>query len=282
MNEKNLDYLKNTLEFLGFGARLNQVLESAIRREMQDFKLGINNSYTRPETKSQPVPVKDQLRFELNFHRSDGEMYYLNSYKVSLKRPEESEARERTFDLDRDHRMTAYQTYKLLSGLSFEKEIIPRAKEGEQAAGRPEKIPVWFKLNLDITDAFGKHPLRTLYPEYKFDLEATLDKYPWKDINKAENREAMLKSLRSGELVAAAITIGKKAVPVWIAANPQVRALDVYDKTMRQIREADIFPKKDNELNQNSSQKNTASAGVSQEEPWKQDTTLLTDRKIGR
>lgn len=283
MNEKNLEYLKNTLEYLGFGSRLNQVLENAIRRDLLDFKLGINNVYTRPETKDQSIPVKDQLRFELNFHSKEGDMHYLNTYKVSLKRREENEPRERTFDLDRDHRITAYQAYKLLSGLSFEKEITPRPKEGEDPAVRKEKIPVWFKLNLDITDAFGKHPLRTFYPEYKFDLDATLDKYPLKGLDKPEKREAMLKSLRSGELVSATMSIAQKAVPVWLAANPQARALDVYDKNMVQIKETQIFPDKERGSTQVKSQANAdAAAGAIQEEPWKQDINQTSERKVGR
>jgi len=37
MNENNVEYLKKTLENLGFGTKLNEVLETAIRREMPTF-----------------------------------------------------------------------------------------------------------------------------------------------------------------------------------------------------------------------------------------------------
>lgn len=282
MNEKNLDYLKKVLENLGFGTRLNDVLETAIRREIPKFALGLNNTHRPPEVKDQNAPKTDNIRFELNFNRAkDSDMYFLNDYKVSLQKSNEAQPRVKTFDLEMDHRITALQAYKLLSGFSFEKDVYPKAKEGEErTAEKPEKTRVWFKLNLDITDAFGQHPLRTLYPEYGYNLENSLDKYPLKDLKDPAKRAEAVKTMTYGNLAEAVLTIGKKSEPVWIAANPQMKTIDIYDKNMREIRDQEIFPEK--------AVAQTAKAGTSagvkngvgaviqpaagqEEQPWKQD-----------
>lgn len=34
------------------------------------------------------------------------------------------------------------------------------------------------KLNLDLIDSYGRHPLTKIQPGYGFDLAAAVDKYP--------------------------------------------------------------------------------------------------------
>lgn len=238
MNEQNLDYLKKSLEYLGFGSRLNDVLETAIRKEMTAFSLGINQHYNPPQQRNASIQTPDQIRFELNFSKSkQSDMYFLNDYAVTLNRQGDPIARKQTFDLERDNRITSMQAYKLLSGQSFEKEIFNKSEGKEQG----EKTKVWFKLNLEVNDAYGNHPLRKFYPEYNFDLEKTFDKYPFKKLTELE-REGALRMLRNGNMPELNITIDKKGVAVLLSANPQMKTLEVYDKNMVAIREEKIFP----------------------------------------
>jgi len=241
MNEQNLEYLKKSLDYLGFGTKLNDVLESAISRELPAFTLGVTQSYTSPQAKKNPALGSDQVRFMLNFNRSkQSDMYFLNDYEVTLNKAGSAIPIRQVFDLERDNRITALQAYKLLSGNSLERDVYIKSENGES----PEKKKVWFKLNLDVQDAYGNHPLKKFYPEFKFDLSDAIDKYPFKGLTEL-GKEGMMKMLRSGHMAPAEMIVGKKAVSVLVTANPQYKGLEVYDKNMAIIRQDEIFPNRE-------------------------------------
>ena len=289
MNENNLEYLKKTLEGLGFGTKLNDVLERAIRREMPNFSLGIATQHRPLKCRDIQAPLTENLSFTLNFNRSkDSDMYFLNNYNVALHQQGNPIAREQTFDLERDYRVTALQAYKLLSGLSFEKEVFLRNKtvEGRQPERPQEKTPVWFKLDLDITDAYGNHPLRTFRPEYGYDILGALAKYPLKGLTTTEKIEEASKTLRNGYYYQEELKVGKKHVPVYIAANPQMKTINIYDKDMVEIRDEVIFPEraraKAGDSQQSPAQDRTTSQAVQKEQPWIQEPEQVTGNKRGR
>lgn len=285
MNENNVEYLKKTLENLGFGTKLNDVLETAIRREIPTFSLGITTQMRPAESKDPGSDRTENLNFKINFNRSkESDVYFLNDYQVKLTRKNDPIVREQTFDLARDHRITAVQAYKLLSGLSLEKEVFLKTNTGEmeQVDPQPQKTPVWLKLNLDVTDAYGNHPLRVFRPEYGYDLVKTLAKFPIKDIESPDKLQNVLNTLRSGNYYHTDLMIGKKAVPVSIAANPQMKTLDIYDKNMNEIRHETIFPEQVNAKSAKSEQPITNNAKHEQVLPWQQEPAEQTDRKRGR
>lgn len=87
MIENNLEYLKKTLDGLGFGSKLNDVLENAIRREMPAFSLGISSERRPLDAKDLNAARTDHLAFKINFNRSkDSDMYFLNNYEVTLRK----------------------------------------------------------------------------------------------------------------------------------------------------------------------------------------------------
>ena len=290
MNENNLEYLKKTLDGLGFGSRLNDVLETAIRREMPAFSLGITSERRPLDAKDINAPRTDHLSFAINFNRSkDSDMYFLNTYDVTLQKAGNPIAVSQRFDLARDHRITALQAHKLLSGLSLEKEVFLRGREDDRQPGtQPEKVNMWFKLSLDITDAYGNHPLRTFRPEYGYDLIDALDRYPLKGLATPDKMNAAHTALRNGNYVHTELTIGKKNVPVSIAANPQMKTIDIYDKNMVEIRDEVIFPEKTaargNAKQQQASTENpTQKAGQGAEAlPWEQEPEQQTGYARGR
>lgn len=289
MNEDNLEYLKKTLDGLGFGNRLNDVLETAIRREMPAFSLGITSERRPLDAKDINAPRTDHLSFAINFNRSkDSDTYFLNTYDVTLQKAGNPIAISQRFDLARDHRITALQAHKLLSGLSLKKEVFLRSRDEQQRGGQPDKVNMWFKLNLDITDAYGNHPLRTFRPEYGYDLIDALDKYPLKGLATPEKMNAAHAALRNGNYVHTELTIGKKNVPVSIAANPQMKTIDIYDKNMVEIRDEVIFPEKaaarDNAKQQQPATENPAQkTGQGAEAlPWEQEPEQQTGQKRGR
>lgn len=73
---------------------------------------------------------------------------FLNDYRVFLFKPMEITPRSHTFDLERDHRITAWQAYRLLLGFSIEKNVFPQRKEGADVQQDARKV--WMKLSLDV------------------------------------------------------------------------------------------------------------------------------------
>ena len=131
MNEKNFEYLKKLLDNLGFGSRLNAVLQQALEKDFNNFSLGISNFYLSDEGKILGTPNKDIVKYQLNFNKSkSSDSVFLNDYRVFLFKPMEITPRSHTFDLERDHRITAWQAYRMLSGFSIEKNVFPPRKEG--------------------------------------------------------------------------------------------------------------------------------------------------------
>jgi len=287
MNEQNLEYLKKSLDYLGFGTKLNDVLESAISRGIPAFTLGVNQSYTSAQARKSPAVGSDQMRVMLNFNRSkQSDMYFLNDYEVTLVKAGSALPIKQVFDLERDNRITALQAYKLLSGNSLERDVYTKAENGE--AG--EKKKVWFKLNLDVQDAYGNHPLKKFYPEFKFELSEAIEKYPFKGLSE-QGKDSMMKMLRSGNMAQAEMLMGKKAVPVFVTANPQYKGLDVYDKNMNIIRQDEIFPKQekaqtnDASEDQSTFRESDLSAAKTEERfPWEnqRDGDISLSSEIGR
>lgn len=127
----------------------------------------------------------------------------------------------------------------------MEKEVPLRAKDESQQTGKqPEKVNMWFKLNLDVTDAYGSHPLRTFRPEYGYDLADAIGKYPLKGLDTPEKMQEAITSLKNGNYLHTDLLIGKKAVPVSVTANPQMKTIDIYDKNRIQLRDETIFPER--------------------------------------
>ncbi|TCD07702.1 hypothetical protein EZ449_14305 [Pedobacter frigidisoli] len=242
MDQNNLEYLKKSLDYLGFGTRLNQVLEDSIYKKLQSFSIGLHQRYIPAEFRSSPEKGVDQMHFELRFNKSrTSDVYYLNAIEASLSRYNASAPVQKRFDLEKDNRMTALQCYKLLCGLSLQKDIFVLDLEDPEGK-RNKRVSVWYKLNLDVTDHQGNHPLKWFFPEYGYDLEATFKKYPIIGMDDPEKNEAAIKALRYGNLISLEMELEGKKVPVYLCANPELRRLDIFDQEMRPLTGQQIFP----------------------------------------
>ena len=241
MNEANLEYLKKSLDYLGFGTKLNDVLETAIRREIPKFSVGISTTFEPLVRQDPDQGRKDAVHFTLDFNRAkESDSYFLNDYSAVLNTHTGIERRQE-FNLERDNRVTAGQAYKLLLGASLQKEVYKRA-EGE---GQPaEKTDVWFKLNLDVIDSYGRHPVSKIYPSYGFNLEQAVDKYPivWQ---KENDRATVLENLKKGLFTKVAMEVNGDTMLAVVSANPQMKNLDVYDYQITRDKHDRIFPGKE-------------------------------------
>ena len=70
MSEKNLEFLKDALKYLGFGEGLKDKLTENVKSEKPEFQLSTVNKYG-----------KDKASYSLDFKRSDkADMYFFNKY----------------------------------------------------------------------------------------------------------------------------------------------------------------------------------------------------------
>lgn len=285
MNEKNFEYLKKLLDNLGFGNHLNVVLQQALEKDFNTFSLGMSSAYLSDEAKILGSQHRDIVKYQLNFNKSkSSDSVFLNDYRVSLFKPMEVTPRAHTFDLERDHRITAWQAYRLLSGFAIEKNVLPQRKEGVEVPQEARKV--WMKLSLDVLDAYDQHPMRRFYPEYGYDLGAALDKYPFTNLASGGIREMALQDLTKGKLFKAEMRLFDQVFPVYIAARPESRSLDIYDKGLNAIPDWQIFPDKVERQSkaatglQEDSTAGTRSAELDQ--PWEQDPAEGSKQKLGR
>lgn len=242
MDENNYEYLKKSLDYLGFGTHLNQVLAQAIDRKEISFSIGFNQRYIPAELKSDPNRGVDQMHFELRFNRSKtADTYFLNAMDAKLSRYDNSEPVQKRFELDNKNRISALQAYKLLCGQSFQKDIFVLDLD-QVDANKNRRVSVWHKLDLKVTDKDGQHPMKLFFPEYGFNLEKTFDKYPIADLQDAEKREAAIKALLYGNLISLKMELAGKAVPVYLSADPEFKCLNVYNAEMHPLKNEQIFP----------------------------------------
>lgn len=287
MNEKNFEYLKKLLENLGFGNKLNGVLQQAMERGFNTFTLGLNNSYLSEEAKILGTPHKDIVKYRLNFAKSKtSDSVFLNDYQAHLFKPLEITPRSHTFDLEHDHRITAIQAYRLLSGFSIEKKVfLPRREGAEPNESLPESKKVWLKINLEVIDAYEQHPLRKFYPEYGYDLAAAIDKYPFTNLSSGGIREIALQDLSNGKLFKTEMRLFDQVFPAYVAANPQSRSLEIYDKELKRISDRQIFPDKIEKLDHGAGLAEAATPSDldrNRDHPWEQDADHDNLHKIGR
>ncbi|WP_207423789.1 hypothetical protein [Desertivirga brevis] len=263
MNENNLDYLKNSLKYLGFGDKLNKVLESAISQELPKFTISLNNEVNNQSKEKQGQ--KDFMRYDINFSKSnESDMYFLNGYHAKLEKPD-APSREHTFNLSQNNWITAKEAYNLLSGRSINKDI-PRREEGA------EKVNVWMKLDLEVKDARNNFPARYFYPNYGFDAEQTLAKYPLKQPDEKQ-KEEMLNAFRKGDLVQVEVKLNGKLQPAYVAANPEMKAMDFFDQKLQPIHSSKLLPEQGKEAKESKVLvvDEKASAGINKEDkPWEQ------------
>lgn len=242
MNENNLQYLQKMLDHLGFGTRLNSVLESAIYKKPDSFTIGLNQRYIPAEFRSDPSKGVDMMHFDLQFNKSrETDAYFLNGFEASLKRYNTEQSVSKIFDIEKHHRMTALQSYKLLCGLSLQKDIFLRDLT-HSSGDTLERIPVWFSLDLQVTNERGNHPLNRFYPGYGFDLEATVDRYNFRGLEDGQKRDAVIRALKYGNLIELPLELEGKMQQVYLCANPEMKTLNVYSKEMQPIKTEQIFP----------------------------------------
>jgi len=232
MNQNNLEYLQKSLDYLGFGTKLNASLEAALIQGELYFSIGVNQRYIPAEFQSQREKEFDHMHFELKFNRSkNGEVYFLNVMESSLVRFNDPTPKVKSFVMDQQNRISALQAYKLLCGLSFQKPTMVLDTDDVEGK-RYTKIDLWYKLDFNAVDKQGEPSLKWFFPEHGFDLEKELAKFSFPDLKDLDKRESVIKALRYGNLISLIINDSGLHTQVYVSANPENKTLNIYNQQM--------------------------------------------------
>jgi len=252
MNLKNLEFLKDSLKYLGFGEKLNHELENKIKDQPAEFKL-----HTAGEFKGS----SDQMTYVLDFKKSDQtDMYFLNRYQATLKNEDPEKEKTQTFFINKSSGITAKESYNLLSGRSVHKELTN--KEGES-------YKAWLQLDFKEKDDHDNFKVKQYHQNYGFELEPVLNRYPIKELNNEEEKTRLIKSLEKGNRHAVTFTEQGKETKVHIEASPQYKSLNLYDVNLKPIFQG-VEKKEKNEGEKSSEKKETTKKDTDDEDRSKQ------------
>ena len=240
MNEQNFEYLKDNLKYMGFGESLGEELKNQLQLAPAQFQLQYATEIN-----------KKPFSATLNFRKSDQSgMYFFNSYHAALTRSN-GETKDQTFYLNKGKGVTAKEAYNLLEGRAVHKEL--SNKEGKS-------YHAWIQLGFGKKDQTGNHEVKQYHENYNYDLKSTLSKYAITELKEADKTEALLQSLRKGNMQA--VTIEKEGMvsKMFVEANPQFKSINLYDGQLRRVPKENLSQyqsvenKQSNEINKEQKQ----------------------------
>jgi hypothetical protein len=220
MNIKNLEFLKESLRYLGFGDKLNTDLEANIKQQPAAFQLSMTGEFKSGEK-------KDQVQFSLDFKKSDQtDMYFFNKYTATLKQDDPANEKAQTFYITKTSGITAKEAFNLLSGRAVHKELL-------NAEEKPYKA--WLQIDFSEKDKNDNFKIKQFHSGYGFNIDEVITRYPIKEMANAEQAVKILKSLDKGNLQQVTFIKDGKDEKMFIEASPQFKSLNVYDAGMKKI-----------------------------------------------
>ncbi|MBE9462061.1 hypothetical protein ACFP1I_12555 [Dyadobacter subterraneus] len=245
MNQRNLDYLQNQLKYTGFGENLTDQLKENLAKENSRFVLVHKAQYG-----------KDELTAALQFSRSmQSELYFFNSYKASLAKSGQGGGPSQRFYIGKEgSNITLKEAYNLLDGRSVHKDMTTRQGRLYQA---------WLQLDFKNTLPNGNFKMLQFGRNYGFDLFESLKKLPIQEIHVQADRVKILDSLKKGNRQQVTLSGPSDGQKVFIEANPQFKAIILYDSSYHRMRQSPQAPAVSEERSQavkqdDKTQKNSA------------------------
>ncbi|MCW3074572.1 MAG: hypothetical protein JWP69_1641 [Flaviaesturariibacter sp.] len=217
MNEKNYEFLADQIKYTGFGDGLAETLKEKLMHGAPEFTLRHESSFGTDKTEA-----------TLHFRRSsESDMYFFNRYDLALKNEKLAEPLKQSFYISaKQDNITLKEGYNLLSGRAVHKDLANKEGEGSRA---------WVQLDFKQTEAGGNYRMKQFHEAYGFDLEKTLDKHAFKELQKPEDRDSLVRSLERGNRQAVTLLTEVGSKPVFLEAAPQFKSLNLYEPNGRRI-----------------------------------------------
>ena len=251
MTNENYEYLKDQVKMTGFGESLDSQLKEKMQQGAPDFQL-----------QHQIKHGEKEMNYILNFRKSKTQdNYFFNSYDANLNKDGKNVGN--TFYTDQ--RITAKEAFNLLDGRSVEKKHnhLEKVTENGKEVFKPIKdstYNAWVKLDLNDADDKGNLKMQKFGEKWGFDLEKKLAELPIKQLQNAEDKTALLNSLKKGNVQSVTFVQDGKTENRYVEANPKARSINVYDSSMKPVQDKkigkDLAPEKSEGKDQKQSQKN--------------------------
>jgi hypothetical protein len=220
MNDKNFEYLKDNIKYMGFGEKQNDALEQHLKQGKDSFQLTFNTEVN-----------KKPFEAVLKFRKSDkSDMYFFNSYHASLERSN-GEKVDQTFYLNNGKGVTAKEAYNLLEGRAVFKEL-------SNKAGDPYKA--WIQLDFENKDKNNNNEVKQYHENYGYEVKSAVGKYPIAELDGGEKEKALMQSLQKGNIQSVTFGENGDSKKMFIEANPQYKTLTVYDNQMKRMQKEDL------------------------------------------
>ncbi|NTS41931.1 hypothetical protein HRG84_13525 [Flavisolibacter sp. BT320] len=220
MNEKNFEYLKDTLKYNGFGEGLAEALKEQMKAGAPAFHMSFEVEIN-----------KKAFSAVLSFRKSENtDMYFFNSYHATLRRSN-GDVKDQAFYLNKGKGVTAKEAFNLLEGRVVYKELENR--EGQ-------KYHAWLQIDFSKRDKSNNHELKQYHEAYGYDLKEALAKFPIRDIKEPDLRDILLASLQKGNLQAVAFEKEGGAVRMFVEANPQYKTVNLYDSELKRVTKEEL------------------------------------------
>jgi hypothetical protein len=215
MNEKNFEYLKDNIKYMGFGEKQHDSLEQHLKEGKESFQLRFNTEVN-----------KKPFEAVLQFRKSDNsDMYFFNSYQASLKRSN-NEKVDQTFYLTKGKGVTAKEAYNLLEGRAVFKEL-------SNKAGEPYKA--WIQLDFDNKDKNDNNEVKQYHENYGYDLKAAVGKFSVAEMDGGEKEKSLMHSLQKGNIQSVTIGQNGESQKMFIEANPQYKTVNIFNDKMQRL-----------------------------------------------
>src|SRR5690554_1823027 len=110
-------------------------------------------------------------------------------------------------------------------------------KSGKEVDIEPDKKKenIWIKLDFENQNSKGDHQFKKFYPNYGFDLDAALQTLPIAEMKEQQQKDRLLGSLKRGNLQLVNLDGENTKDSLYIAANPEFKKLDVYDRELKEV-----------------------------------------------
>lgn len=218
MNEQNLDFLNKSVKYLGFEEKTAAVMDTKIRQDIPEFQVYASHEH-----------YTNSIDYTLHFKKStDTDMYFLNKYDAVLSNGKPEDDRQQTFYIKKGHGFTAKEAYNLLEGRAVFKEL--RSKDGQPYIA-------WSKLELDKEkDKNNNYPVRQFTSGWGYDLEKSVSRFPVHELNDAEQKNNLLRSLQKGNRQQVTIEKDGKQEKYYVEAVPALRTINIYDVQRREVK----------------------------------------------
>ncbi|GMQ28056.1 hypothetical protein [Algoriphagus confluentis] len=237
MENNNLELLKKNLKYLGFGNSLSAALEAKISQRLEQFKIGVSSEFDAfPKDGNQG---KDKVNYELSFSKTpSSNFYFLDQLRVTL-----NDRIQNVFPFGKGNDVTAKEAYNLLRGASIHKKailnrqvdnaVLAPSEVGQVKEVSGERIEsIWIKLDFEKLNEQGNFYYKKFYPDHGFHLETELRKYPIKELDSQQEKEALISNIRRGNAANATLENGQSVV---IEADPETKKIRFYDTAFKEL-----------------------------------------------